>query len=152
MGNKAWANASLHTADLYTTAIRVLPVDIQDLTLLTGTGLNINAVPAENNARELLMYDVAFMANVSCYTKLLHEHAEVTSQTLYRPGADSGNSSTRRSDILDEFSLILDELTSVPDLSTLLLLLCGDVESNPGPADSPQNQGTAKVGIDSMQH
>ncbi len=157
MGKEALANTCLHTTDLYTTGIRILPVCSPDLTLLAGTtGLHITEVPAETQVREILMYDMAFMANVSCETKPCRKHAEITRQHLYRPGADSRNSSSGRSDILDEFRLnhgkrqIISIYTA--DLSTLLLL-CGDIESNPGPANTglkppPRNRRRARVSID----
>ena len=64
------------------------------------------------------------------------------------PTAGSSDLSARRSDILDEFS----SEEGDRDLTTLLLL-CGDVESNPGPTDDdveppPQNQQTDEVSSD----
>ena len=157
MGNGALVNINPHTAaDLYTTGIRLLSVDIPDLTLLTGTGLHITEVPAENQVRELLMYDVAFMSNVSRETKPRSEHGEVTRQIVRSPGSDSRNSSAGLCDIVDEVSFDDGNRQNISTYTTdvrSLLLLCGDIESNPGPATTglkppPRNRRIARVSLD----
>ncbi len=147
------SDISLHIAVLGTTGIRLLPhvpVDSRNLALLTGTGLHITHVPANKQVREILIYDVAFMPSVSAETK---QHPEVARQTDYRCGPDSRYSLMGQLDILDEFASEdgnrLKIFVYMADLRTLLLL-CGDIESNPGPSNGdrkPQNQETDGVGL-----
>ncbi len=132
MGNDSLDETSLQTSALYTTGIQLFPVNIPGLTLLIGTGLHITHVPTDSQVRRIPAYDGVLMPIVSSETKA---HSEITIQTDYKPSPGSRYSMAGRSNIAGE--LILKDSNnsmSTADLSTLLLL-CGDIESNPGPAD-----------------
>ncbi len=134
MGNEALES----TAEVNTAGMRVFPVEIPDRILNIGSGLNISNIPSDSQVRAIVMRDVASMPNV------FHEpkpYTEATRQADYKR-------SSNLSSALDEFSLEEGDR----DLRTLLLL-CGDIESNPGPTDDdvgrpPQNQQTDEVSSD----
>ncbi len=132
MGNESLDKTSLQTAALYTTGIQLLPVNIPDLTLLIGTGLHITRIPAHSQVREVQVYDLVLMPIVSSESKA---HSEITSQTDYTPTPRSRYSMVGPSNIIGEFILKdSNNAMSTADL-IMLLLMCGDIESNPGPAD-----------------
>ncbi len=132
VGKKESDNTRVQTADLYTTGKQVPPINMPGL---SGSDLHINDVTANNQAREVLVYDMVFFSGISSKIK---PPSDVTRQTDYGPKVDTGDSSWRRSDITDEFTPGDRGEHSIPmytaDLSTLLLQ-CGDIESNPGPTD-----------------
>ncbi len=153
MANKAVVNVSLQRALLYTIGIQVLPASIPDLTLLTGGGLNITDVPIDNRVRE---YPVCGVALMSSAPPRIKPRPEVTRQTSNTTSRDSSASLTVRLNSLDTFrskNLARHSIAVyAADLSTLLLL-CGDIEANPGPTAKDvepltQTHQQARVGIE----
>ncbi len=123
MDNEALDNAGVERASLYTTGIQLLPTDNSDLTLLTGSGLYFTDVPDEKQGRGIMANGVGFMHSTSGET---NRHAVVSSHTVYRPGSDWFRSEQMARQCIP---------VNAVDRSTLVLL-CGDIESNPGPKDN----------------
>ncbi len=124
------ASDSLHTAVLYTTGILLVPVDSPDLTLLTGTATQC---PSDNQVRENLIHNLPSMTSVS--------------------DEDSKDSPSGEPDILDQLNSEHRGRQNISmytaDLSKLLLL-CGDIESNPGPTDRDEDPVTENQQTDEV--
>ena len=150
MANKAVVNISLPRALLYTVGLQVLPASIPDLTLLTGSGLNITDVLIDNRVRDFPVCGVPLMSSAP------PPLPEVTRQTSNTTSTASRASLAVRLNSLDMFrskNLARHSIAVyAADLSTLLLL-CGDIEANPGPTAKDvepltQTHQQARVGIE----
>ncbi len=143
MGKDVFDSTYLHTA---VPGVRVIPVDSPDLTPPTGTtAVHITHFPPDNQVRENLIHNVASVTSVSVEIVAYHE---VTRQILSRPSEDSRDPPAGGPDIQARQNIPM----YTADLSRLLLL-CGDIESNPGPTDRgadcvTRNQQTDDVSVE----
>ncbi len=146
IGMEAFDSTHLHTAACHTSGIRLLHVDNPDLTSVTGTTvLHITHFPADNQVRENLIHNVPSLASVSGGIVTYHG---ATKQTLSRPSEDSRDPPEGGQDILHQFNSEYNSMY-MANLSSLLLL-CGDVESNPGPTDRDEGPATQNLQTDEV--
>ncbi len=127
---------------LYTHA-QVIPTLIRGLDIVTGIILHIGNLQPAKQVRDIFMFDMPYL-EVYTASRLCTEVTSVMRGTMH---------TGERQDILDYCNSEEREGQSISpytaDLSALLLL-CGDVESNPGPTTTgekpdPQSQQTEEV-------
>ena len=150
MANKA-LDISLHTAVLYTAGTRPLPVDNADLAPLNGTtGPHIRHIPADNQVRENLMHNELSVASFSVETAACYG---ATRQNLNMPSEDIRDPPAGEPDKLDQFKSehrVRQNISMYTTNLSRLLLLCGDIESNPGPSDRDGDSLTMNQEIDGV--
>ena len=130
------------TVPLYTTGFQVIPAQHAGVVIVAGTGLHIKP---HTKVRNFVLFD-----RPSCDIYAEFKPYKEMREAVYRPGLDR----TERSGITDYSNQEDLNRQSVPvyaayrnmpvtplytaDLKDLLLL-CGDVESNPGPTERDEN-------------